>query len=39
VDVVGFAIARLLPPEYHGAYSDDAEGMDEARRLSRELFG
>ena len=39
VDVVGFAIARLLPPEYHGAYSDDAPGMDEARRLSRELFG
>jgi 1-acyl-sn-glycerol-3-phosphate acyltransferase len=38
MDVVGLAIAELLPPEYRGAYADDAADLDGARRLMRGLF-
>jgi 1-acyl-sn-glycerol-3-phosphate acyltransferase len=34
MDVVGVAIAALLPEEYRGAYSDRAEGLDEARQIA-----
>ena len=37
MDVVGLAIAALLPVEYRGAYHDDVAGLDEARRILREL--
>jgi 1-acyl-sn-glycerol-3-phosphate acyltransferase len=33
MDAIGLAIARLLPPEYRGAYADDAPDLDDARRL------
>ena len=33
MDAVGLTIAPLLPPEYQGAYADDAPDLDEARRL------
>ncbi len=39
MDCVGAAIAGLLPPEYRGAYDDSARGLDQARRLSTQLFG
>ena len=35
MDVVGLAIAGLLPPEYRGAYHADVPGLDEARRILR----
>ncbi len=38
MDGVGLAIARLLPPEYRGAYSDDVTDLGDARRLLRTLF-
>jgi len=38
MDIVGLAIAELLPPEYRGAYADNAADLDEARRLMRGLF-
>ena len=37
MDVVGLAIAELLPPEYRGAYADDAADLDDARCLMRTL--
>jgi 1-acyl-sn-glycerol-3-phosphate acyltransferase len=37
MDVVGLAIAAELPPDYRGAYADDARDLDEARRLFAEL--
>jgi 1-acyl-sn-glycerol-3-phosphate acyltransferase len=33
MDVLGVAIARLLPPPYRGAYADDVPGLDEAKRV------
>jgi hypothetical protein len=33
MDVVGLAIAEVLPPPYRGVYGDDVPGLDEARRL------
>jgi hypothetical protein len=33
MDVIGLAIARLLPPEYRGAYGEDAIDLGDARRL------
>jgi hypothetical protein len=39
MDVVGLAIAQLLPPEYRGAYGGAAADLDDARRLLRSLFG
>lgn len=33
MDMVGLAIAELLPAEYRGTYADGAPGLDEARRL------
>ena len=38
MDVVGLAIAELLPSEYRGAYADNAADLDDARRLLRGLF-
>jgi 1-acyl-sn-glycerol-3-phosphate acyltransferase len=38
MDVVGLAIAELLPPEYRGAYADNAADLDDARHLMRGLF-
>ena len=35
MDVIGLAIAQLLPPEYRGAYGDDAADLEDARRLLR----
>ena len=37
MDVVGLAIAGRLPMTYRGAYGDHIAGLDEARRLLREL--
>ncbi len=39
MDVVGVAIAALLPEEYRGAYADHMPGLDEARAIARQLFG
>ena len=36
MDVIGLAIAELLPPHYRGVYGD-ATNLDEARRLSHEI--
>jgi len=33
MDVVGLAIAGLLPEDYKGVYAADAEGLDEARGI------
>ena len=38
MDGIGLAIAHQLPLEYRGAYGDDAEDLDDARRLLRSLF-
>ena len=38
MDIVGLAIAELLPSEYRGAYADNAADLDDARRLLRGLF-
>jgi 1-acyl-sn-glycerol-3-phosphate acyltransferase len=37
MDAVGLAVAQLLPPEYRGAYADDAPDLDDARRLIRSV--
>jgi 1-acyl-sn-glycerol-3-phosphate acyltransferase len=37
MDVVGVAIASLLPEEYRGAYGDGVDGLDEARVIARDL--
>ena len=37
MDVVGLAIAALLPPEYRGAYADTGPALDEARTLARSI--
>lgn len=37
MDVVGLAIARLLPPEYQGAYADTAGDLEDARRLAADM--
>jgi 1-acyl-sn-glycerol-3-phosphate acyltransferase len=33
MDVIGLAMASLLPPAYRGVYADGVEGLDEARML------
>jgi 1-acyl-sn-glycerol-3-phosphate acyltransferase len=33
MDVVGLAIAGLLPEDYKGVYAPDADGLEEARRI------
>jgi 1-acyl-sn-glycerol-3-phosphate acyltransferase len=38
MDAVGCAIAELLPPEYRGAYGDDATQFAEARALGASVF-
>jgi 1-acyl-sn-glycerol-3-phosphate acyltransferase len=38
MDIVGLAIAAILPPAYRGAYADDVPELDEARRSARDLF-
>ena len=38
MDVVGLAIAALLPEEYRGAYGDGVEGLDEAREIARDII-
>ena len=38
MDVVGLAIARVLPPEYRGAYGDDATDLEDARRVLDRLY-
>ena len=35
MDVIGLMIAQLLPPEYRGAYGDEATDLEDARRLLR----
>jgi 1-acyl-sn-glycerol-3-phosphate acyltransferase len=35
MDVVGLAIAELLPDDYQGVYAPDAQGLDEARDVYR----
>ena len=37
MDAAGIAIAELLPPEYRGAYADDAPELDEARAIREQL--
>jgi 1-acyl-sn-glycerol-3-phosphate acyltransferase len=37
MDVVGLAIAALLPEEYRGAYGDQVAGLDEARDIAWDL--
>jgi 1-acyl-sn-glycerol-3-phosphate acyltransferase len=37
MDTIGVAIAGTLPPEYRGAYGDDAEDLDGARELLARL--
>src|SRR5215831_10562716 len=37
MDVVGVAIASLLPEEYRGAYGDGVEGLDEARAIAQKF--
>jgi 1-acyl-sn-glycerol-3-phosphate acyltransferase len=39
MDVVGVAIARLLPPEYRGVYAESEAEMEDARRIATSLFG
>jgi 1-acyl-sn-glycerol-3-phosphate acyltransferase len=39
MDAVGVAIARLLPPEYRGAYADSEPSLDEAREVASRVFG
>lgn len=39
MDAVGSAIARLLPPEYRGAYADGTPKLAEARTLASAVFG
>lgn len=38
VDVVGLAIARLLPHSYRGAYHDGDPELDRARVIARDLW-
>jgi hypothetical protein len=38
MDAVGLAIADLLPPEYRGAYADDAPDLDDARAVRARLY-
>ena len=38
VDVIGLAIAQLLPPEYRGAYGDDAADLEDARSVLRSIY-
>ena len=33
MDVVGLAIAEVLPESYRGVYGDTVEGLDAARAL------
>jgi 1-acyl-sn-glycerol-3-phosphate acyltransferase len=37
MDVVGLLIARQLPPEYRGAYADDAPNLETARGIAAEF--
>jgi 1-acyl-sn-glycerol-3-phosphate acyltransferase len=37
MDVVGLLIARQLPPEYRGAYADDAPNLEVARGIAAEI--
>jgi 1-acyl-sn-glycerol-3-phosphate acyltransferase len=37
MDVVGLAIADLLPEDYKGVYGPDGEGLDEARQVLRAI--
>jgi 1-acyl-sn-glycerol-3-phosphate acyltransferase len=39
MDVVGVAIARLLPPEYRGVYDEALPERQEARVIANEVFG
>jgi hypothetical protein len=39
MDVIGLAIAALLPEDYRGAYGDGVEGLDEARLIAHDLMG
>jgi 1-acyl-sn-glycerol-3-phosphate acyltransferase len=39
MDVIGAAIASLLPPEYRGVYADDVPDQQEAREIAAEIFG
>jgi len=36
MDTIGLAIAELLPPEFRGAYGDEAD-LGDARRVRRDL--
>jgi hypothetical protein len=38
MDSIGLAIAELLPPEFQGAYGDDAADLDDARRVRRRFL-
>lgn len=38
MDTIGLAIAELLPPEFQGAYGDEATDVGDARRVRRDLF-
>jgi hypothetical protein len=39
MDVVGAAVARLLPEGYRGVYSASEPEFDNARHIAREVFG
>jgi 1-acyl-sn-glycerol-3-phosphate acyltransferase len=38
MDVIGLAIAQLLPAEYRGAYGDDVADLADARGLLRSIY-
>lgn len=38
MDIIGLAIAEVLPPKYRGVYRDEADGLDDARGLLRGFF-
>jgi 1-acyl-sn-glycerol-3-phosphate acyltransferase len=37
MDIVGLAIAEQLPPDYRGAYADNATDLDQPRKLLAQL--
>ena len=37
MDVIGAAVAQLLPPEFKGSYREDAAGLGEARGVLHDL--
>ena len=38
MDVIGLAVAQLLPAEYRGVYGTDAAGLEDARRVLQSVY-